>query len=101
MFNKKINKKSFHSKPVYSNEHINTKISSYNENFYDFKKLTKNKYCAHLILLLESISEVKNTYYPQTFLHKFFECDSIKCNNNKNSLFKELVQIVDWPDDES
>ena len=57
---------------------------------------TKNEYCGHLILLLESICEVENKYYPQTFLHKFFEC-----NNNKNNLFKELVQIADWSDDES
>ena len=100
LFNKKNNKKGFHSKPVYSNERIKTKISSYNENFCDFKKLTKNKYCGHLILLLDSVSEVENTYYPQTFLHQFFECSSIKCNNNENSLLKELVQIVDWSDDE-
>ena len=42
LFNKKINKKRFVSKPVYDNKHIKTKISSYNENFYDFKKLIKN-----------------------------------------------------------
>ena len=29
------------------------------------------------------------------FLDEFFEC------NNKNSLFEELVQIIDWSDDES
>ena len=52
-------------------------------------------------LLLESICEVGNKYYPQKFLHKFFECNSIECNSDKNSLFKELVQIVDWSDHES
>ena len=66
----------------------------------------KTKYCGHSILLLASIFEVENKYYPQTFLHKCFECNSIecnsvKCNNNKNSLFKKLVQIVDWSDAES
>ena len=89
-FNKKFNK------PIYNNEYIKTKISSYNENFHDFKKLTKGNCYGHSILLLDSICEVKNKYYPRTFLHKFFEC-----NNNQNSLFKELVQIVDWSDDES
>ena len=81
---------------------INTsKITSYDENFHNFKKLTKDKYCGHSILLLESIWEVKNKYYLQKFLHKLFECSSIEHNNNKNSLFQELVQIVDWSDDES
>ena len=41
LFNKKFNKNGFHSKPVY-NEYIKTKISSYNENFHDFKKLTRD-----------------------------------------------------------
>ena len=59
------------------------------------KKLVKNKYCGHSILLLESICEVENKYYPQTFLDKFdkFECNTVE--NNMNILFKELVQIVD------
>ena len=42
LFNKKFNKKVFYSKPTYNNEYIRTKISSYNENFHDFKKLTKD-----------------------------------------------------------
>ena len=100
LFNKKFNKKAFHSEPTYNNEHIKTKISSYNEKFCDFKKLTKNEYCGHSILLLESISEVENKYYPQKFLHKFFECKSIECNNNKNRLFKNFIQIDDWSDDD-
>ena len=29
------------SKPTYNNKHIKTKISSYNENFHDKKRLTK------------------------------------------------------------
>ena len=95
---KNLIKKEFHSKTTYNYEYIRTNISSYNENFHDFKKVTKDKYCGHSILLLRSISEVKNKYYPQTFLNKFFE---IHNDNNKNSLFKELVQIVDWSDDES
>ena len=92
LFNENFNKKGFHSKPVYN---IKIKISSYNENFHDFKKLTKDEYCRHSILSLESICEVENKYYSQTFLDKFFTYNSIECNNNKNSLLKELVQIVD------
>ena len=95
--------KRFHSKPAYNNEYIKARISSYNENFHDFKKLTNDKYYGHSILSLESISEVENRYYPQTFLRKFFKCNSTECNSvkkhNKISLFKELVQIVDWSDD--
>ena len=44
LFNKKFNKKGFYSKPTYNNEYIKTKISSYNGNFHDFKKLTKDEY---------------------------------------------------------
>ena len=47
------------NKPVYNNEYIRKKINPYNENFHDFKKLTKDEYCGHSVLLLESISEVK------------------------------------------
>ena len=74
-------------------------INTYSENFPDFQKLVKNKYSGHSILLLESICEVENKYYPQTFLDKFFECNSVE--NSVNRLFKELVQIVDWSDNES
>ena len=103
LFNKKFNKKGLHNRPVYNNKYIKTKISPYNENFHGNKKLTKDNYYWHSILLLESISEVENKYYPQTFLDKFFECNSIKKhnNNNVNSLFKELLQIVDWSDDDN
>ena len=89
-----LNKKGFHNRPVY-NEYIKTKISSYNENFHVNKRLIKDKYYGHSILLLESICEVENKYDPQIFLEKFF-----KIHNNKNSLFKELVQIADWSDDD-
>ena len=44
LFNKKVNKKRLYNKPMYNNEYIKTIISSYNENFHDFKKLTKDKY---------------------------------------------------------
>ena len=50
-----FNKNGFYSKPTYSNEYLRTKISSYNETFHDFKKLTKNEYCSHSILLLGSM----------------------------------------------
>ena len=87
-----FNKKEFHSKPVYNKEYIKTKISSYNEKFHGFKKLIKNEYCGHSILLLESICETQ-----KILLHKFFEKHD---DSNVNSLFKELVQIVDWSDNE-
>ena len=90
-----LNKKGLHSGPVHNNEHTRTKIIPYNENFRDFEKLTKDKYCE------VSICEVENKHYPQIFLHKFFEWNSVK-KHNKNSLFKELVQTVVWyNDDES
>ena len=105
LFNKTFNNKGFHSKPIDNNEYMKTKISSYNENFHGNKRLKKDEYYGHSVLLLESISEVENIYYPRTFIDKFFECNSIECNSvkkhNKNSLLKELVQIVDWSDDES
>ena len=37
-------------------------------------------------------------YYPQTFLDELFETHN---DSNINNLFKELVQIIDWSDDES
>ena len=91
-------KKGFCSKPVYNNEYIKTKISSYNEIFHDLKKLINDEYCGHSILLLESICETENEYYPQIFLHNFFEKLD---DSNVNSLFKELIQIADWSNDES
>ena len=97
LFNKKFNKSGFHSDPTHNYEYIRTRISSCDENFRDFKKLTKSEYCGQSILLLESICEVENEYHPRTFLHIFFEKHD---NNNINNLFKELVQIVDWYDDE-
>ena len=91
-----------YNRPVY-NEYIKTKISSYNKNFPGNKRLTKDEYYGYSILLLESISEVQNEHYPQTFLDKFFECNSVETHNdnNKNSLFQELVQTLNWSDDES
>ena len=72
-------------KGLHSGLHIiRTRTSSYDENFRDFKKLTKNDYCSHSVVLLESICAVENKYYPQTFLHKFFKCNSIECNNLKS-----------------
>ena len=66
-------KKGLHNRPIYYNEYIRTKIRSYNENFLVNKKLAKDEYYNHSILLLESICEVENKYYPQTFLDEFFE----------------------------
>ena len=67
-----FNKRGLHNILAHSNEYIRTKINSYCEDFCDFKKFIKYKYRDHSILLLESICEVKNRYYPQTFLDKFF-----------------------------
>ena len=53
--------------PVYNNKYINTKISSYNENFHSNKKLTKDEYYGHSILLLESICEVKENIIRRHF----------------------------------
>ena len=78
LFNKKFNKKGFYSKPTYNNEYIRTKISPYNEDFWGNKRFTKNNYYGHSILLLESICEVENIYYHQTFLDKFLECNSVE-----------------------
>ena len=97
LFNKKFNKKGLHNRSVYNNEYIKTKISPFNENFDGNKKLAKDEYYVHSMLLLESISEVENKYYPQTFLDEFFK---IHNDNNINKLFKELVQIIDWSDNE-
>ena len=66
LFNKNINK------PVYNNEYINSKINPYNENFHSNRKLIQDKYYGHSILLLESICEIKNKYYPQTFIKVLF-----------------------------
>ena len=93
LFNKKSNKKGFYSRIVYNNEYIKTKISPYNENFHGNKKLTKDEYYGHSILLLEPISEEENKHYPQTFLGEFFKIHS---GNNINPLFNELVQVIDW-----
>ena len=88
--------KSLYNIPVY-NKYIRAKISLYNEDLHGNKRLTKDKYYGHSILLSEPICELKNKYCPQTFLDEFFECNSVDKHNddNKNSLFKELVQIVD------
>ena len=62
------------------------------------KKPTKNECYGNSILLLGSICEVENKYYPQTFLDEIFK---IHKDNNINKLFNELVQIINWSDDES
>ena len=93
-----LNKRGLHSILTHNNEDIITKTNPYGKNLCDFKKLIKDKCRGHSILLFEFICEVENKYYPQVFLNKFSEkCDE----NNVNSLFKELVQTVDWSDDKS
>ena len=73
---------------MYNNEYIKTKIRPCNESFHSNKKITKNEYYGHSILLLKSICEVKDKHYPQRFLDTFFK---IHNDNNINRLFKELV----------
>ena len=97
LFNKKHNKRVLYNDTIY-NECIKTKLSPYNENVHGNKKITKDECYSHSILLLESICEVENKHYPQTFLDKFFKIDN---DNNINKLFKELVQIIYWSDGES
>ena len=48
-------------------------MSLYNDVSKDNKNLTKDKYCGHSILLLESICEEETKYYPQAFLDKIFQ----------------------------
>ena len=98
LFNKKFNRKGLHNRPVYNNEYIKTKISQYDENFHGNKTLTKDEYYLFSILLLKFICEVESRYYPQAFLDEFLK---IHNDNNMNKLFKKLVQITDWSDDES
>ena len=105
IFNKIVNlhlAKRLHNRPV-CKEYIKTKISPYNETFDGNKRLAKVEYYGHSILLTESICEVKNEYYTQTFLNKLVGCNFIEkhVDNNMYRLFKELVQIVDWSDNES
>ena len=63
LFNKRFNKGTIHK-----NEYIRTKISPFNENFRGDKKLIKSEYYETSILLIESICETENKYYPETFL---------------------------------
>ena len=84
-----------YNRPVYNNEYIRTKICPYNEDFQSNKKLPKDEYYSHSILLIGSICEVENKHYPQIFLDKFYE--KLK---SLPSLFKELVQISDCSDDD-
>ena len=86
---KKINKRELYNRPVYNNEYIKTKIWAFHENIHGNKNLTKDKYNDHSILLIKSIFEAENNHY-------FFEK-----HNSVPSLFNELVQIIDYFDDES
>ena len=80
-FNRVTHNKKFNSKTVYK-KYIKTRISSYNEHFHGNKRLTKDKYYGHSILLLESIYEVENEYYSQTFLETFLNATPLNNNNN-------------------
>ena len=95
LFNKKFNKRGLYNKPTH-NEHVRTKICPYNENFHGNKKRTKDEYYGNSILLIESICEAENKHYPLIFLDKFFEK-----HNSVPGLFKELVQVTDYSDDDN
>ena len=86
-----LNKNGFHCDPIH-NKYIKTKISSCNKNFHDIKKLVKNEYSGHSVLLLESICVVENKYYPHTFLDKFFDCNSVE--DNVKRLLKKLIRLI-------
>ena len=73
LLNKKHNKRVLYNNTIYNNECIKTKISPCNEKFHGNKKLTKDKYDGNSTLLMESICEVENKYYPQTFLDDFLK----------------------------
>ena len=68
---KKINKRGLYNRPVYNNEYIKTKIWALHENFHGNKKLTKDKYNDHSILLIKSVCEAENNHY---FLENIIMC---------------------------
>ena len=80
----KLLKIKFNSKPVYgdNDKYIKTKIKIYArsviKNFQD-KKMPKEKVpCKCLsIIMLDSVIEAKNKYYPQTLLEEC-KCEQIK-----------------------
>ena len=98
LFDKKFNKKGFYTKSIYDGC-MNTKISSYNGNFHDNKRLTKNKYYGHSTILLESIFDVKKKFKCHTFLDEFFERNSVE-RPKKESSFKESAKFIAWSDDD-
>ena len=90
---KNLFNKRFDSEPIYNNGYTKTKISPKNMNFHDNKRPKKDGYYRNSIILLESIIDVDNNYYPQVFLEKLLK----ECNNP----IKQTVQIFDESDDES
>ena len=91
LFNK-ITSESFR----YDTEYIKAKIFPYNENFHDInKRLKKGNYYGTLVLLIDSICEVKNSLYPQTLLKNFLNAII------KNNVFKEPPQIGNKSGNES
>ena len=59
LFNEKFNKRGLYNRPVY-NKYVKNKINLHNENFHGNKKLLKDEYYGHPILLIESICEAGN-----------------------------------------
>ena len=64
LFNKRFNKRGLWDRPAYNNEYMKTKTIPYNKNFHGNKKITKDEYYGHSILLIESICEAENKHYP-------------------------------------
>ena len=60
LFHKMHNKRVLYNNTIYNKEYIKTKIIPNNKNLHGNKKLTKDEYYGHSILLLESICEVEN-----------------------------------------
>ena len=70
-----ILKKVFHSEPVYNDKYIKTKIKFCNNkiclNFHDNEIPKNNEYCSCLsVILLDSVVNIDNVYYPQVFLEE-------------------------------
>ena len=67
LFKNLSNKRDLYKEPAYNNEYISAKISPFNKIIHGNKKLIKSEYYSTSVLSIESICEVKNKYYPETF----------------------------------
>ena len=83
---------------MYNGRYIKARISLYNINFYGNKTPRKNKrYTCYSVILLDSIANVDEKYYPQRFLK---ECNhELKNEKIANTINEELN--LNESDDES